>query len=169
MLNKYFAIGYLGQDPELRYSQNGNPFASFSLAIDDSYKGNDGEKVQRTIWMRCTAFGKTAELVNEILAKGARVQVEGSMTVNEWTDRDGNARKDLQLKLQNFTALSPRQGQDRDGGAQAGTQAPAGRRNGSYNGGASAAAKAPAGRRNENEDYGPAFPSEGSGMDDVPF
>jgi single-strand DNA-binding protein len=159
MLNKYLAIGYIGKDPELRYSQNGNAFASFSVAIDDPYKGNDGEWVKRTIWMRCTAFGKVAENVNNVLAKGSRVQIEGSLQLNEWTDKDGNAHKDLQLRLQSFTALDKRQ-QDGNGyDSQSRAPAPAA-------GSRPASPQAQAGRR---DDFAPSFPSGDNGFDDIPF
>jgi single-strand DNA-binding protein len=162
MLNKYFAIGYLGGDPELRYGQSGTAFTSFSLAIDDSYKDRDDQKVKRTIWLRCTAFGKTAENLSQLLSKGSRVQVEGSLTLNEWTDREGNERKDLQLRLQNFTMLDKRErDQSENDSNSRSTSASGGNR--------SQASSNPAGRRNLEDDYGPAFPSEGSGMDDVPF
>jgi single-strand DNA-binding protein len=151
MLNKYFAIGYLGNDPELRYSQSGDPFATFNLAIDDSYRRGE-EKIDRTIWMRCVSFGKTAENINNILYKGCRVQVEGSLSLNEWTDREGNARKDLQLRLQNFTSLTPK----KDGGDQASRPA------------AHHAARSTAQTAAPAPDY-PYGGVEGCGMDDVPF
>jgi single-strand DNA-binding protein len=162
MLNKYFAIGYLGGDPELRYSQSGTAFASFSLAIDDSYKDRDEQKVKRTIWLRCTAFAKTAENLSQLLFKGSHVQVEGALTVNEWTDREGNERKDLQLRLQNFTMLDKRERDQNE-------NEPHSRSASTSGGNRNSASSKPAGRRNQEDDYGPAFPSEESGMDDVPF
>jgi single-strand DNA-binding protein len=152
MLNKYFAIGRLGGDPELRYSQSGSAFATFSLAVDDSYKDREGNKVDRTIWLRCTAFAKTAELLSEFVHKGSRLQVEGSLALNEWTDREGNQRKDLQLRLQNFTLLDKREQGENSGGNRPQASSKSSKSSG----------------RAQDEDL-PAFPSEYSGMDDVPF
>lgn len=178
MLNKYFAIGYLGQDPELHYSQAGEPIGTFNLAVDDSYTDRQGEKVKRTIWLRCASFSKTAENVANYLHKGSRVQVEGSLSANEWTDREGNVRKDLQVRLQNFTNLSPREkedGQDNQSSSAPapngdGSRQPQSQRQQNVNGNNPNQRRRQPSKRNG---YDPAdenvFPSDAMGMDDVPF
>ena len=73
-LNRWEGIGRLGQDIEMRYLPNGNAVANFSIAVDDSYKSKEtGQKVEQTEWVRCVAFGKSAEFLGEWLRKGARL------------------------------------------------------------------------------------------------
>jgi single-strand DNA-binding protein len=167
-LNKFFGIGYLGQDVELRYTQGGDPFARFSLAVDDSYRDRAGDKVERTIWLRCVAFGKTAENAEKLLQKGSRVQVEGSLAVNKWTDKEGNEREDLQVRLQGFTALSRKQGQGDDSDSRPAASATPSASSAPRQSNGPAPRNNAAPRPQQNDDWGPTFPSE-SGMDDVPF
>ncbi|WP_312139965.1 single-stranded DNA-binding protein [Stutzerimonas nitrititolerans] len=91
-LNEWRGIGRLTADIELRYLPNGNAVANFTIAVDDSYKKKDSnEKVEQTEWVRCTAFGKTAEFLANWLHKGKRVLVCGKMKTREY-EKDGIKR-----------------------------------------------------------------------------
>lgn len=86
--------GTLGRDPELRTSKAGNPFASLNVAVT---VGKDDAGKDVTQWVRVTAFGDSAERIAAQAEKGARVYVEGSLTLNHWKAADGEKRTDLQV------------------------------------------------------------------------
>jgi single-strand DNA-binding protein len=88
--------GRLGSDPELRTSQAGKPWCRFSVAI------GEGDDVQ---WVSVAAFGEVAERVCQDLAKGDRAYVEGTLRLNEWTDREGLTRYGLQVAAWKVEAL----------------------------------------------------------------
>lgn len=81
-------VGNLGRDPEMRFTPSGQPVTSFSIATSRSYNNQAGEKVEETIWFRCTAWGKLAETCNQYLKKGKTVLVEGRLT----GDKNGGPR-----------------------------------------------------------------------------
>ena len=69
-LNKVFLIGRLGRDPEMRYTASGQAVATLSVATDESYKAQDGQKVEKTEWHRVIVWGKQAEFCANYLSKG---------------------------------------------------------------------------------------------------
>jgi len=77
--NNVQLIGNLGKDPVFKKFDNGNHLIKFSLATTDYYKNKDGEKMQDTQWHNLVAWGKTAELMEQILTKGSRVVVQGKL------------------------------------------------------------------------------------------
>ena len=83
-------LGHLGQDPELRYTGSGKAVCNFSIATNQH--GRDEPE-----WHNCTAWGELAEIVNEHLAKGERVFVEGSLRTRQWEDSDGRTRYSTEL------------------------------------------------------------------------
>ena len=92
-VNKVILIGNLGQDPETRYTPNGNAVATLSLATDESYKDrNTGQTVPRTEWHRVVLFGKVAEIAARFLRKGAKVYIEGRLKTRKWQGQDGQDR-----------------------------------------------------------------------------
>jgi single-strand DNA-binding protein len=101
-LNKVLLIGNCGKDPEIRFTQAGDPIASFSLATSEKWTGKDGQKQERTEWHRVDVFGKTAQVVRDYVSKGSRLYVEGSIHYEEWTDKDGNKRNSTKIRLSGF-------------------------------------------------------------------
>lgn len=99
MLNKVTLIGNLGRDPELRYTQSGEPIANFSLATTEKWTGKDGQKQEKTEWHRVEVFGKTAQVVRDYCIKGKQVYLEGQITYDEWLDKDGNKRNTTKIKI----------------------------------------------------------------------
>lgn len=95
--NKCILIGNLGRDPELRYTGQGKAVCNFSLATTERWTGSDGQQQEKTIWFRVVSWGKLAENANKFLAKGRQVYVEGRLGFNEWTDKDGQKRKDPEV------------------------------------------------------------------------
>ena len=91
-LNKIMVIGNLGADPAMRYTPNGNPVASFSLATGRTYTGSDGEQKQETEWFNIVTWNQLAEQCNQFLTKGRQIYVEGRLKSNSWTGNDGQTR-----------------------------------------------------------------------------
>ncbi len=86
MINCVVLVGRLTRDPELRQTSSGMSVASFTLAVDDSYRGPNGEKV--TIFMPVTVWGKSADNVAKFTHKGSLVGVNGRLTQRKYTRRD---------------------------------------------------------------------------------
>lgn len=104
-LNKVMLIGRLGKDVDLKYTQSGNPIANISLATDESYTGQDGNKVQKTEWHRIVVYGKQAENCNNFLHKGSLIFVEGSLATRKWQDQQGQDRYVTEIKAQRVLFL----------------------------------------------------------------
>src|SRR4051812_20268218 len=95
--NKVILVGNLGRDPELRYTPQGTPVCSFTLATNERRKDKAGEMQDQTTWFRITLWGRQAETASQYLTKGRPVYIEGRLRVEEWTDRDGKARYTLEV------------------------------------------------------------------------
>jgi single-strand DNA-binding protein len=95
--NKIIIVGNLGRDPELRYTPQGTPVCSFTLATNERRKDKTGEMQDQTTWFRITLWGRQAETASQYLTKGRPVYIEGRLRVEEWTDRDGKARYTLEV------------------------------------------------------------------------
>jgi single-strand DNA-binding protein len=101
-LNKITLIGNVGRDPEVRQLPSGDAVANFTLATSETWKDKKGEKQERTEWHRVDVFGKLAEVVESYVKKGSKVYVEGAMTYDEWTDKDGNKKTAAKVKVNQF-------------------------------------------------------------------
>ncbi len=96
--NKITLVGNLGRDPELRYTPQGTPVCSFSLATNERRKDRTtGENNDITTWFRVALWGRQAETASQYLTRGRPVYIEGRLRVEEWTDRDGKARHTLEV------------------------------------------------------------------------
>ena len=91
--NKVILVGNLGRDPELRYTPQGTPVCSFSMATNERRKDKTGEMQDQTTWFKVTLWGRQAETASQYLTKGKSVYIEGRLRVEEWTDRDGKPRR----------------------------------------------------------------------------
>jgi single-strand DNA-binding protein len=98
-VNRVILLGNLGRDPEIRYTQSGEPIANFSLATNEAWTDKSGQKQERTEWHRVEVFGKPAQVVRDYLTKGRQVYVEGSVRYDEWTDKDGNKRNTTKIHI----------------------------------------------------------------------
>ena len=98
-VNRVILIGNLGRDPEIRYTQSGEPIANFTLATNEVWNDKSGQKQERTEWHRVEVFGKTAQVVRDYVTKGRPVYIEGSVRYDEWTDKDGNKRNTTKIRL----------------------------------------------------------------------
>jgi single-strand DNA-binding protein len=115
-LNKVTLIGNLGQDPEVKYMQNGDAVASFSLATSESWKDKtSGEQVEKTEWHRCVAWRKLGEIVGQYARKGQKLYVEGKLQTRKWTDKEGQERYTTEIQVNDIILLSAKG----EGGEQA--------------------------------------------------
>ena len=112
--NKVILIGNLTRDVEVRHTPSGSAVADVSLAINESYKGKDGNKVDNTVFVDCTLWGKTAELAGQYLAKGRPVMFEGRLTMEKWDDKEtGQKRSKMKVVVESMQFLgSPSGGKD---------------------------------------------------------
>jgi single-strand DNA-binding protein len=85
-------IGNLGMDPEVKTFENGKTLAKFSIATNETYYNQKGEKVQETQWHNVVAWGKTAEIAQKYFGKGQEIALEGKLTTRTWEDKEGNKR-----------------------------------------------------------------------------
>jgi single-strand DNA-binding protein len=107
-LNKVMLIGRLGKDPEIRYTQDGAPVASFSLATSEFWTDKSGTRQERTEWHNIVAWNKLADLSKRYLAKGRQVYIEGRIRTREWDDRDGNKRRTTEIIASQMVLLGSR-------------------------------------------------------------
>ena len=95
--NKIIVVGNLGRDPELRYTAQGTPVCSFSMATNERRKDRNGEMQDHTTWFRITLWNRLAETASQYLQKGKQVYIEGRLRVEEYIDRDGKPRHSLEV------------------------------------------------------------------------
>ena len=159
-INKVMVMGRLGQDPELRYTQNQTAVCSLNVATTELRTAPDGQRQEMTEWHRIVVWGKQAENASKYLAKGRGVFVEGRLQTRSWEDQNGQKRYTTEIVANNVQFLPggqtqgmSQQNQPTAGGAQAGAN---------YNAGGFAPA-----------DNGGGFPAAaGAGsdaFDDIPF
>ena len=91
MKNRVQLIGHVGQDPEVK-TVNNKKVATLTIATNDFYFNEKGDKVEQTEWHRITAWGKTAEIIEKYVTKGKEIAVEGKLTHRSYDDKDGNKR-----------------------------------------------------------------------------
>ncbi len=92
-INKVIIIGNLGQNPETRYTSNGNTITNLNIATSEIWKDKKtGENKEKIEWHRVILFGKLAEIASEYLKKGSQVYIEGSLQTRKWQDKEGNDR-----------------------------------------------------------------------------
>jgi len=94
---KIMMIGNLGRDPELRHTQQGTPVCDLSVAVSRRIKSENEVESEHTTWYRVTCWRRLAEVASQYLAKGSPVYVEGTLSVDEWVDREGKGRFTLKV------------------------------------------------------------------------
>jgi len=115
--NKVMLMGNLTRDPQLSYTPNQTAVVDFGLAVNRTWKGQDGNQHEETCFVDCTSFGRQAETINKFLSKGRPVFIEGRLTYSSWTAQDGTKRSRLKVTVENFQFL-PRAGGDSNRGQQ---------------------------------------------------
>lgn len=105
-VNKIILLGYVGNDPEVRYPEKGFTVARFSLATSEKRGPNDAEV---TDWHVCALTGKNAEIAERYIKKGTRLYVEGKMRYREYEDRFKIKRRVAEVDVAYFEILSQSQ------------------------------------------------------------
>lgn len=114
--NQVILMGNLTRDPELRQTPNGQNVCSFSLALNRSYKGGDGEWKEATDYIDIVAWGPLGERVAQYLTKGRPALVNGRIQSRSW-EKDGQKRSKVEVVAQDVTFLGgPGGGGDNSGG-----------------------------------------------------
>ncbi|AEI35042.1 MULTISPECIES: single-stranded DNA-binding protein [Francisella] len=96
-VNKVILLGRLGNDPEVRTTQNGTTVATLSIATNDGM----GENIT-TEWHRVVVFGKSAEAIQRYANKGTQLFIEGRLRTNKWQDKNGNMQYTTEVVVSNF-------------------------------------------------------------------
>jgi single-strand DNA-binding protein len=108
-LNMCLFVGRLGRDPETKTLASGDVACNFTIAVGKKWRDkNSGETKEQTTWVRCSAFGKTAELIGQYAKKGGQVRVNGELSVRKYTDKDGSERESTEIRVQDFQLLGGR-------------------------------------------------------------
>ena len=111
-LNKVTLIGHLGQDPEIRYTKNGQAVATFSLATNERWLDQEGNQQERTEWHNMVAWTKLAEICGQWLKKGQQIYIEGRLQTRTWDDNEGKKHYKTEVVINDMIML----GGKRDGG-----------------------------------------------------
>lgn len=114
--NKIIIVGYLGRDPELRYTPQGTAVCNFSVATTERRKDKSGEFQDVTTWFNVSMWGNRAETVTPYLSKGKLVYIEGRLTQREYQDRDGNTRTSIDVNATELQFVGSR-GDEGSGGS----------------------------------------------------
>ena len=103
--NKVQLIGNLGNAPECKQTESGAKLAKFSLATNESYTNNKGEKIKETQWHQLVAWGKVADIVEKYMEKGSEVAVEGKLVTRDYLDKDGNKKFFTEIQVNELLML----------------------------------------------------------------
>lgn len=104
-MQKFLAIGRLGNNPESNYTKSGAAVSNFRIATDEFFTDREGRKQKRTEWHRIVTFGGLAESCRDYLKKGRQVYLEGRVQTRQWEDKDGNKRYTTEIVANNVTFL----------------------------------------------------------------
>ena len=112
-MNSWSIIARLGFEPEIKFTAKGEPMLNIKVALDTGWGDN-----KKTLWVKCTGFGKRFETVGGLLAKGSQVGITGEITGDHWIDKSGVKVPQLELRISDITLI----GKKTEGGATAPTQ-----------------------------------------------
>ncbi|MFG0325753.1 MAG: single-stranded DNA-binding protein [Phycisphaerales bacterium JB037] len=101
-VNRVFLMGNLTRDVEVRHTPGGQAVATVGLAVNRRYKTQSGEQREETTFVDCDAWGRTAEVMAQYLAKGRPVFIEGRLKLDQWQDQQGNNRSKLKVVVESF-------------------------------------------------------------------
>jgi single-strand DNA-binding protein len=115
-INKVTLIGHAGRNPEVRYTQGGAPVANFSIATNEVWTANTGERQERTEWHKIVAWGKLAEFCQEYIHKGSYLYIEGKLQTRSYDDRDGVKRYVTEIRAMEIGLLDRKPGLEQASG-----------------------------------------------------
>lgn len=118
--NKVIIVGNLTRDPEVRYLPTGTAVCELGVAVDDSYRGKDGQNVERTVFVDVVVWDRQAENVSKYLSKGSPLLVEGKLQLDQWESKEGEKRNKLRVRADRVQFLGTGSGSGGGGGASSG-------------------------------------------------
>ena len=104
-VNKVILLGNLGKDPEVRAIDNGRKVARFTLATTESYRNQQGERVDQTEWHNVVFWGPVTDVIEKYLKKGNQVYIEGKISNRSYDDKDGVKKYITEIVGQNLTLV----------------------------------------------------------------
>jgi len=107
-LNKVMIIGYLGRDPEMRYTPSGRPVTTYTVATTRSWNTSDGERHNETEWFNVVTWGNLAEICKQYLTKGQQVYIEGRLQSRKWEDNEGAKHSSVEIVANEMMILGER-------------------------------------------------------------
>ena len=106
MKNRVQLIGNAGNDPEVKTLESGKKLAHLTIATNEIYRNEKGDKVEQTEWHRVTAWGKTAEIIEKFVVKGKEVAIDGKLTHRSYDDKNGEKRYITEVVVNEILLLS---------------------------------------------------------------
>ena len=153
--NKVVLMGNLTRDPETRTTPSGQSVTSFGLAVNRTWRGQDGSTQESVSYIDCVAWGKPGEIIAQYLQKGRALLVSGRLEQRSW-EQDGQKRSKVEVIVEDFNFVDSRSGGDNGGGSA------------SYSGGGSSSSSASSSKKKDDvviEDIG----DDPINLDDIPF
>lgn len=108
-MNSVNIIGTMTRDIELKYLPSGTAVGSFAIAVNQDYKNQQGQKVEKTSFFDIKVIGKQSETINQYFKKGSRIGISGSLDQEVWTAQDGTNRSKVTIKLESFSFIDRKQ------------------------------------------------------------
>ena len=123
-VNKVILLGNLGNDPEVKYTQDQKAIANISIATGETWKDKQGMEQKKTEWHRVVFFGNLADIVAKYLKKGSKVYIEGKLQTRKWQDKSGQDRYTTEIVVDGFDGKMQMLDSAINSGNQQPTQAP---------------------------------------------
>lgn len=118
--NKVILMGNLTRDPEMRTTPNGQSVTNFSLAVNRTWKGADGQQNEDVSYIDCVAWGKPGEIITQYLGKGRAVLVSGRLDQRSWEDKEsGGKRSKIEVVVEDFNFVGDGGGSSEGGNTSA--------------------------------------------------
>jgi single-strand DNA-binding protein len=106
-VNSVMLLGRVTRDIEIKYLQSGTAVANVGFVVDHSYKGQDGQWIEKPVWVDVTMWGRTAEIAGEYLAKGRQAHIQGRLDLDQW-EKDGKKFSKLKVVCEKLTLVGGR-------------------------------------------------------------
>lgn len=119
-VNKVILVGNLGADPEIRFTQSGQPVCNFRIATSEVWTDKAGQRQEQTEWHNIVVWGKQGEIAKQYLSKGRQVYVEGKIRTRQWTDKDNQTRYTTEITADSVRFLGGGGGQSHGAGQSSG-------------------------------------------------
>jgi single-strand DNA-binding protein len=117
MLNSCNFIGNVGNDPDIRTTGNGNKVANLSLAVTETWKNKQGERQEKTEWVRLNCFQEgLIGVIESYVKKGSKIYVSGKMVTRKWQTQDGQDRYSTEINIDKLVMLDGKDNRDNSGG-----------------------------------------------------